>query len=460
VAVHRLWARQSPGRGGLAAKARGLRRLALVLVCVLPVAAAQLLGATSAATAATSRSSGIVQADVNDISCSASNACTAVGDYVNGSGSFVPLVLRWNGKAWLMQRAPAGGAIDTFFFGVSCPSVTYCVAVGQTEVGGGALPSATPFAEQWNGTTWRVLPSPSSAPAGVGFLYGASCSAAPSCEVAGSQAASAAAPDTLPLAAHWNGKSWATQAVSLPTKGAVDGALSAVSCVSATRCAAVGGDGTDNSVDPMVGAWNGRSWTTATAPLPEGASTPPLVSLHAVSCDSASSCTALGYTVGRTKTTWYSASGSGIRWKDAPIAVPKGATGAVLGGISGGISCAAGTATRCMAVGSYSANGKALALAESWNGRAWTLTAPPADTTQPANGLSAVSCQAAATCQAVGTDGAISPGGLSRTLAERWNRKFWTIEHTPQPPPGEFGHQARAVPGSRSCTHLQRCPIW
>jgi len=409
----------------------------LVLVCVLAVPAAHLLGATSAAAAATHRSSGTVQANVNDISCSASIACTAVGDYVNSSGSFVPLVMRWNGKTWLIQRAPAGGTIETFLFGVSCPSVAYCLAVGQTEVGGGVLPSATPFAEQWNGTTWRVLPSLSPASVGVGYLYGASCSSARSCEVVGSQAASATAPVTVPLAARWNGKSWATQAVPLPTRGAVDGAFSAVSCLSATRCAAVGGDGTDNLVDPMVGAWNGRSWTTATAPLPKGASTPPLVSLHAVSCGSASSCTALGYSVGRTKTTWYSASGSGVRWKDAPIVVPKGGAGGVLGGISGGISCVPGTATWCMAVGWYSANGKTLALAETWNGQAWAVTAPPADTTQPASTLSGVSCRAATTCQAAGTDGAIAPGGLSRTLAEGWNRKSWTIEHTPQPPPGE-----------------------
>jgi hypothetical protein len=254
--------------------------------------------------------------------------------------------------------------------------------------------------------------------------------------VVGSQAASSTAPATVPLAAHWNGKSWATQTVSLPIKRAVDGALSAVSCASATRCAAVGGVGTDNFADPMVGAWNGRSWTTATAPLPKGASTPPLVTLHAVSCGSASSCTALGYSVRGAKTTWYSASGSGIRWKDAPIAVPKGATRGALDGIS----CVAGAATRCMAVGSYSARGKAPALAERWDGRAWTLTAAPADTAQPANTLLGVWCRAITICQAVGTDGAITPGSLSRTLAERWNRKSWTIEHTPQPPPGMSSH--------------------
>jgi hypothetical protein len=89
-----------------------------------------------------------------------------------------------------------------------------------------------------------------------------------------------------------------------------------------------------------------------------------------------------------------------------------------------------------MAVGAYPASGKRLALAERWNGRAWSLTAAPANSTHPATYLDAVSCPASTTCQAVGEDGAIVPPGLSLTLAEGWNGKSWTIESTPQPPPG------------------------
>ena len=410
-----------------------MRRLAFPLVGVLVVAAVSLPGAASAG-AAVAPAAGIVQANVNDVSCSAADACTAVGDYQNGVSASVPLVMRWNGKTWVMQRAPAGGDISTFLFGVSCPSVSYCLAVGQTEVPSSVLPNPTPFAEQWNGTRWTVLPSVPGRSASVGYLWDVSCPSARSCQVVGSRAASAAV--TLPLAAHWNGKSWTRQAVSLSTKGATEGDLDAVSCSSATRCAAVGGDGGTDSIYPMVAAWNGKSWTTATAPLPKGASTPPLVALSAVSCGSASSCTALGSSTGPTTTTWYSMSGSGTRWKDTPMVLPKGATGAILGGISAGVSCVAERATWCLAVGSYSAHRKTLALAEKWNGRAWSLTTAPADTSYPATTLSAVSCRATTICQAVGTDGAIQFGGLSRTLAEEWRGKSWTIERTPQPPGG------------------------
>jgi hypothetical protein len=90
-----------------------------------------------------------------------------------------------------------------------------------------------------------------------------------------------------------------------------------------------------------------------------------------------------------------------------------------------------------MAVGLYSAHGKTLlALAERWNGRAWSLTAAPATSTQPATDLSGVLCRASTTCQAVGDDGASGPGALSLTLAEGWSGKSWAIEPTPQPQPG------------------------
>jgi hypothetical protein len=89
-----------------------------------------------------------------------------------------------------------------------------------------------------------------------------------------------------------------------------------------------------------------------------------------------------------------------------------------------------------MAVGSYSAHGKAFALAERWNGRAWSLTAAPVNSTQLTTYFSGVSCRASTTCQAVGDEAAPGAGALSLTFAEGWNGKSWAIEPTPQPQPG------------------------
>lgn len=403
-----------------------MRRLIFSAVGALVSSAGLLGGATGAGAAVTSASAGTVQADVAGVSCSASSACTAVGSYDDNEVRLLPLVMRWNGKVWEKQSVPAGGPDGSILNAVSCPSAAYCLAVGAVYTGS-TFPQPAPFAEQWNGTSWSVLPRLRGG--GDGQFSGVSCPSARSCEVVGSKTLSLTA--SAVLAARWNGKSWVGQAVPTPVKGASVG-LSDVSCVSATHCEAVGSLADVSSDYPAVAVWNGKSWTTAKAPLPKGAATPPAAELLQVSCGSASSCTALGFSTAGKKTTSYSASGSGTSWKDAPVVVPNGATTPVLDGIS----CATGTATWCMAVGAYPANGKRLALAESWNGRAWSLTAAPANSTHPATYLDAVSCPVRTTCQAVGEDGAIVPPGLSLTLAQGWNGKSWTIEPTPQPPPG------------------------
>jgi hypothetical protein len=125
-----LWALQSLGQGGLAAKARWLRRLGFLLVCVLAVPAAHLPGAAKAAAAVTSRSPGTVQANVNAVSCSASNACTAVA----------------------VPKGATRAALD----GISCVAgtTTRCMAVGSYSAHG----KAPALAERWDGRVWTLLP--------------------------------------------------------------------------------------------------------------------------------------------------------------------------------------------------------------------------------------------------------------------------------------------------------------
>src|SRR5215471_3569747 len=43
---------------------------------------------------------------LNSVSCSAANACTAVGAHLSTSGVNVTLAERWNGTSWHRQRTP------------------------------------------------------------------------------------------------------------------------------------------------------------------------------------------------------------------------------------------------------------------------------------------------------------------------------------------------------------------
>lgn len=77
-----------------------------------------------------------------------------------------------------------------------------------------------------------------------------------------------------------------------------------------------------------------------------------------------------------------------------------------------------------MAVGTYNAG--ITAIAESWNGAAWTLHLMPGPPhPQPFVQPAGLSCTGPAECVAVGNDG--------RTLAEIWAGAHWQITPTPSP---------------------------
>jgi hypothetical protein len=115
-----------------------------------------------------------------------------------------------------------------------------------------------------------------------------------------------------------------------------------------------------------------------------------------------------------------------------------------------GVSCIRSTA--CIAVGSYlTSAGKFVTLAEHWNGKRWTIE----HTSNPAgpkvfSSLNAVSCTARSVCTAVGyyTNNA----GKEMTLAEHRNGKKWTIERPPSP----AGAKSSLLDGV-SCTAVSVC---
>ena len=73
------------------------------------------------------------------VSCSSDISCTATGNYTNGSGVTVPLAESWNGTSWSLETAPhPSGATSSVLSGVSCPTATACTAVGQYDDGSGS----------------------------------------------------------------------------------------------------------------------------------------------------------------------------------------------------------------------------------------------------------------------------------------------------------------------------------
>jgi hypothetical protein len=242
-------------------------------------------------------------ASLTSVSCTSAQHCTAVGS-VGPLGSLgVPLVERFDGSSWKVQRvslpARITGAEDYRGAGlgsISCPAVSACMAVGfyETFTTNGRV--TTTFVEGWNGHNWSFTALPSHNEVSSGPVS-VSCTSATACTVVGTfDNADPWTPQPGPppqaFAERWNGTSWSAQTLSSPL-GAQETALSAVSCPGAQTCIAVGWSkgSTTGSVHTLVERWDGISWSVEPSPDPRGLPDPLLVS---VSCNNARTCTATG----------------------------------------------------------------------------------------------------------------------------------------------------------------------
>jgi len=310
---------------------------------------------------------------------------------------------------WTNANAAAGSGFNQLN-DVSCTSSTFCVAVGlqNSGAGGGTL------IEQWNGTTWTVVPSVD-APATTGdFLSSVSCVGTAFCLAVGGSGTGPA------VAESWNGTAWSFVTAAAPA-GSASASLSSVACVASTTCEVLG-TATIGATSSIFGnQWNGTTLTTTTAATP----TPNTTGLSAtgMDCVSASWCIAVGGTeIPSPAGSSFSELWNGTAW--TLLATPQPSPG--LGSQLSSVSCA-GVAF-CQAVGQTNLTGPLTQnLIESWNGTQWALTATVPDTSATAdNTLTGVDCFSATTCSAVGSAVATS-GPSPATLALTWNGTTWSI---------------------------------
>ena len=374
------------------------------------------------------------------VSCESASACTAVGSYRNNAGTAATLAETWNGAGWQIQPTPnPAGSFESYLTGVSCPAAAACTAVGYYE-NQSFQDNAVAFAESWDGTAWTLQPVPV-AGAVQSHLYAVSCTGATACTATGSYSDSTGNA-AVPLAEAWNGTSWTFQATPVPS-GAFSSALTGVSCTAAASCIAVGNY--DQNRSPfaeltLAEVWNGSTWTIQPTPNPGSYG-----NLAAVSCVTATSCTAVGWQgpsfvpKHALAEVW-----DGIAWTAQAPAQPSGAADSTLAGVS----CTG--ARTCAAVGSayHAFPGAWRTLAESRPGTAWAIQASPSvtgalGTSLPvfqATPLVGVSCATSAACVAVGT------------VARAWNGTAWANLAFARPPGA-----SNIVLGAVSCTAASAC---
>ncbi len=335
----------------------GAVRLTGVLFASLVVAGTCLGPSTALASGVWSAPTNIGGGSVflGSVSCPSATFCAAVGDPF---ASFTGYALTYNGTSW---TAPTNlGGIDggSGLGSVSCPSATFCVAVG----GRGAV--------TYNGTSWTASINLGG---GSVFLGSVSCPSATFCAAVGGNGPSG-------YAMTYNGTSWIA-----PTNiGSGDLNLDSVSCSSATFCAAVGNNGSHGG---YAVTYNGTSWTAPTHSGPDNNGN------SRVSCSSAMFCAAAFFAFSGSYVQTY----NGKSWS-APTKV--GGQGRLP---LSSVSCP--SATFCVVVGN---NGSGGGYALTYNGTSWAGRTVDTGYTGEFRGLNSVSCPSTSFCEAVSSGTALN----------------------------------------------------
>lgn len=331
--------------------------------------------------------------ELSAVSCTSGRACTAVGSHAASmSSSTFTLAERWNGTRWRIQPTILPqGAQSSGFHGVSCASATACTAVGSAF--DQAASRSVNLAEAWNGTRWRVQAIPTPQGSTGGSLLGVSCTSRSACTAVGFY--DNATGRVLAVAERWNGARWAIQPAPRPA-GAVTAEFTGVSCATAHACTAVGYYTGTVGARPLAEAWNGTGWHMQAVPLPHGS---PGGILAAVSCTLPGACTATGANFGTVRPTlaerW-----NGTRWHVQPTPYPANSSQSQEETELNAVSCA--SATACTASGAYAPQGHPAYFLEAWDGRSWRLVTAPHPAGFTAGALNGVSCVLAG-CTAVGS---------------------------------------------------------
>jgi hypothetical protein len=355
---------------------------------------------------------------LNGVSCSQANRCTAVGYSMTRSFKET-LVEAWNGRRWSEVESSDPSSSDNILNAVSCSDPETCTGVGLAKNRSGAVRT---LIEASGSSGWSTDRSPNQRVISVdNLLNGVSCTSATSCEGIGNWGSGSGA-----LAESWNGASWSNSRVANPARKS--NVLRAVSCASATDCEAVGYgfDVALNVTQTVIETWNGSSWSVAPSPNETGDSR-----LFGVSCATSTSCIAVGdYLNSSGALRTLVESWNGESWS----IIPSANRSSKMDNELNGVTCT--SATSCVAVGSDNDDSS---LVESYDGSGWTLASSPNPGTPTT--LSGVSCISSLNCEAVGSY--VNGSDVQQTLVELWNGSNWSV--TSSPDAGEGANELLGV---------------
>jgi hypothetical protein len=203
----------------------------------------------------------------------------AVGSRQTGDDG--TLVEHWNGTSWRVVPSPSPPDSFSSFDSVSVASSTDVWAVGSAQAFSGG--SVRTLIEHWDGTRWRIVPSPNSGD--YNFLLDVSARSATDAWAVGIFYDSTGAHN---LVVHWDGRRWG--AVAVPSPGLEDNTLESVVALRRNDAWTVGfaADQGVSSRRPTTLHWDGAAWSMVPSPVLSG-------QLNSVAAPSSGKLWAVGY---------------------------------------------------------------------------------------------------------------------------------------------------------------------
>jgi hypothetical protein len=350
---------------------------------------------------------------------STKSPCIGVGyDQVIGDTPSA-LIEYWDGSAWsVWQASGPGGSNRSELYSVSCPSTTFCTAVGFYVPNSTGV--MTPLVYTLRGGNW-VQQTVNGA---SGDLDSVSCQSSTFCVAVGESAVV------------WNGSNFSVE--SAPVGGPAPLSLAGVSCAAATSgfCLAVGYIRSGGVTRPYAEAYESGQWVVQTnlgGPFPVEPGTTEPAFLTGVYCVTAQDCQVVGE---------YSAGNDGIATNEVWGAELNGSVWSLSSLPPSGVGASFGAVTcpqECWTVGGFDSSHGREAFADNQAGTTWGFASLPTPGGL-SSGLGAVSCALINYCLAVGTTR--NPAGTGTgAFAERY---LYTI-----PTPGG---------GGRTCVSLNCLP--
>jgi len=236
---------------------------------------------------------GSASSQLSGVDCAGTGDCWAVGSYWTGpqgtAAMSLPLIEADTGDGWQVVAGPSpGGAVSAALDAVTCVSTADCWAVGYSSATGPPGPGSATLIEQDTGGGWSIVASPAPSPTGRGGqLAAVTCVDEGDCWTVGDAYAANGVPHTL--IEQYTGSVWSVVSSPSPTASGSGGSqLLGVTCTSQGDCWSVGFvNGAAGATQALVEDYGASGWSVATG-------TPPRGQLFGVACEGTGGCWAVG----------------------------------------------------------------------------------------------------------------------------------------------------------------------